>query len=78
MSTRDLIEGFSPGNRTHDHARTPAVWRVIDGAVAVMGERAKVVHPEIDQAGVNCLANERQPQRIEVLGKDRDDVDPHD
>src|SRR6478736_7519830 len=36
----------------------------------------QVVHPEIDQPGLDRLADQRQPQRREVVGEDRDDVDP--
>lgn len=77
FSEGDVIEGFTPWNRTHDHAGAPAIGSIVNGPVAIMGKGPEVMDPEIDETGVNCLADERQSQRIKVLGKDRDDIDPH-
>src|SRR5690606_9513920 len=48
--TGELVEGESPGLRLHDHARSPAVRGVIDGAVTVTRPVAKVVDVQVEDA----------------------------
>jgi hypothetical protein len=45
--------------------------------VRVVRPRPEVVHPEFDVTALGCPADERNPQRREVLRKDRDDVYAH-
>jgi hypothetical protein len=42
-----------------------------------MGPVAQVVHADVEDPAVLRLAGQREPQRSEVLGEDRDDVDTH-
>jgi hypothetical protein len=47
------------------------------GVVHVMSPATQIVHSESDNASFGSLADERDAERAEVLGEDRDDVDPH-
>jgi hypothetical protein len=42
----------------------------------IVSPTAQVVHGEGDVTPVGGLADQRDAQRAEVLGEDRDDVDP--
>ena len=57
------------------HARAAAVRSVVDGAVAVVGPGAEIVDVQVDQSALARLAEQRELQRGEVVGEDRDDVD---
>ena len=59
------------------HPGPTAERRVVDRAVPVGRPLAQVVHPKVEQAVTDGLAYQREPQRREVLGEDRHDVDPH-
>ena len=74
---RDAVQRLAPGLGLHHHAGTPAVGGVVDRAVAVVGPRAQVVDVHVEQAALLRLAGQGQPERCEVVGKDRDDVDAH-
>src|SRR5690606_30065733 len=67
----------TPDVRLHDHAGPAAVGRVVDGAVAVGGDLAQVVHVDLEQAVLDRLAQQGLSQRREVLGKDGDDAEVH-
>ena len=54
----------------------PPYGRVVDGAVPVVGEVAQVVHPQVEQALLAGLADQREVERREVVREDRDDVEP--
>ena len=73
----NVVERLGPRLRLHHHAGAPAVRGVVDGAVAVVGEVAQVVDADVEQAVLARLADERQVERGEVVGEDRDDVDAH-
>ena len=72
------VERLAPRLGAHDHARSPAIGRVVDGPVSVVGVFAQVVDAHVEQPLLACLADERELQRREVVGEDRHDVDPHD
>jgi hypothetical protein len=55
----------------------PPYGRVVDGAVDVVGPGAQVVHAHLEQAALLRLAEQRHPERREVVREDRDDVDEH-
>src|SRR4029079_1742825 len=48
----------------------------VDGAVAVVGEVAQVVHAQVDQALLAGPADEGEAERLEVVGEDREDGQP--
>ena len=60
-----------------DSARTAAVRCVIDGAVAVVRPVPQIVNPQIQDAALPRLADQRDVQHIEEGRKDRHDVDAH-
>src|SRR5690606_15936844 len=60
----------------HHHAGAAAERGVVDRAVAVGGPVAQVVDGDVHQAARARLADEGELERREVVGKDRDDVDP--
>ena len=71
------VERLAPRLRLHHHAGAAAVGGVVDGAVPVVGPVAQVVHVHVEQAALLGLARQREAERREVLGEDRDDVDAH-
>ena len=72
-----LVERRAPRLGLHDHAGAAAVGRVVHGAVAVVRPVAEVVHPQIQDAALARLADERDVEHIEEGGEDRHDVDAH-
>src|SRR5262249_12528743 len=73
----EVVERATPRLRHHDHARPAAERSIVDGAVYVVGPRPKIVDAQVDVAARDRLAEQRLPQRRQVFGEDRDDVDPH-
>ena len=73
----DLVQRVAPRLGTHEHARPPAVRRVVDGPVPVGRPVAQVVDAQVEPALVDGPADQREPQRGQVVREDRDDVDPH-
>src|SRR4051794_30487366 len=71
----DVVQRAPPGLGTHDHARAAAVRGVVDGAVDVVGPLAEGGHADGGESSLRRLAEQRLPERSQVLGKDRDDVD---
>ena len=71
----DGVERLAPGLGPHDHAGAAAVRRVVDGAVPVVGPVAQVVDLHLEQALPLRPPQQRELQRSEVVGEDRDDVD---
>ncbi len=64
--------------RLHHHARAAAVRRVVDGAVAIAGEVARVDEVDVEQARGARLAQQAGGQRrLEQLREQRDDGDAH-
>ncbi|SKZ04645.1 Uncharacterised protein [Mycobacteroides abscessus subsp. abscessus] len=72
-----LVEAGSPDLGFHHHARSATVRRIVDGAVHVVGPVTQIVNADLDRTLVDRLAQQRHSQRIEILGKDRDDIDAH-
>src|SRR6476469_4383023 len=72
-----VVERLAPRLGPHDHAGAAAVRGVVDGAVPVVGEVAQVVHHDVEQPLLAGIADQRETERREVVGKDRDDVDAH-
>src|SRR3954454_5711120 len=72
----DGVQCLAPRLRAHDHALASSVRRVVDGAVAVVGEVAQVVHPQVDQALLTGLADQREAERLKVVREDGEDVEP--
>src|SRR5690606_22583615 len=72
-----LIERLTPGLGLHDHARSAAVGRVVDGAVPIVSPVPQVVDVQVQEAGLLRPAEQGQRQPVEVRGEDRDDVETH-
>ena len=73
----DLVESLTPDGRLHDHAGAAAVWRVVDRVVHVVGPAPQIVNGDLDDAVGDRLARQRLSQRLEIVRKDRDDVNTH-
>ncbi len=74
-------QGFQAGEdglRLEDHAFAAAEGPVVDGAVAVVGEGAKVVRADGDLAELDGPAEDAVGEGTgEEVGKDGEDVDLH-
>ena len=71
------VQRLAPRLRLHHHAGAAAVGGVVDRAVPVVGPVAQVVHVQVEQPAGARLAGQRELERAQVVGEDRDDVDPH-
>ena len=71
------VQRLAPRFRRHHHARAAAERGVVHRAVHVVGPGPQVVHLEVDVPAGGRLAEQRDAERGEVVGEDRDDVDAH-
>ena len=75
MPTQD-VEGRGDRLRAKDHARTAAVRRVVDRAMATQAPVAEVAHPDRDQALLLDATRDALGERsLEHAGEERQDVD---
>jgi hypothetical protein len=72
-----VVQCLAPRLGAHHHPGTAASRGVVHGAVPVVGEVPQVVDGELDPTGGPGLADQGQLQRLQVFGKDRDDVHAH-
>ena len=71
----DVVKRRPPHLRLHHHARSPAQRRGVHGFVVAGGPVAQVVYAHRQDPLLDRLAQQRLAQRVEVLGKDGDDVE---
>ena len=72
------FEGFEDGLAFEEHAFAATEGSVVDGTVAVVGEGAKVVGVDMDEAvGAGSAEDAMVVGAGEEIGKDGEDVDAH-
>ena len=77
MQSQHGIERLTPRLGAHDHAGSATVGLVVDGAMAIVSVLAQVVHMDLEETLLAGLADKREPERSEIVGEERDDIDPH-
>ena len=72
----DLVQRLAPRLGLHHHAGAAPERRIIHRVMHVARPASQVMDAKGDIPAVSRLADQRNAERPEVLGEDRDDVDP--
>ena len=74
---QQLVKALAPDLRLHHHAGPAAHRRIIHRMVHVVGPVAQIVRSHMHQTVFLGLAEQREPEHVEIFGEHADDIDIH-